>query len=161
MYGSHTLITMYGSHISMPHIFHTGFSTCFSYLIFHTLHMWIIWELTQESYTFHTWIILECYIGITCFKNTHMWKLLTCGEDINVATIQLLCGYHTTPMWLPYRNYCVPHGSCMVGTWELYGSHMLPNTLLMCRGFSHTAPIWLHTTLMWLPHSFCMTTIQL
>ena len=95
------------------------------------------------------------------FQDTHMWKLLTCGGDINVATIQLLCGYHTTPMWLPYRNYCVPHGSCMVGTWELYGSHMLPYTVLMCRGFlpysSHVATIQLlcgyHTASVWLPYS--------
>ena len=57
------------------------------------------------------------------FQDTHMWKLLTCEGDINLATIQLLCGYHTTSMQLPYRNYGAPHGSCMVVTQELYGNH--------------------------------------
>ena len=102
MYGSCTLITVYGSHISIPHVFHTGFSTCFSYIIFHMLHTSIIWESTWEPYTFHTWIILECCIGITCFK------ILKCGSWSHVegtlmwlpysscvATIQLPCGYHT------------------------------------------------------------------
>ena len=163
MYGSHTLITMYGSHISIPHIFHTGFSTHFVLLDFphitHVNHLGIwhrnLIHFTHESY----W---NAVLGITCFKTLTCGSWLTCGEDINVATIQLLCGYHTTPMWLPYRNYCVPHGSCMVSTWELYGSHMLPYTVLMCRGLSLIQlPYGYHTTLMWLPHSFCMTTIQL
>ena len=130
-------------------------------MIFHTLHTWIIWEsdtgILYLSHMNHIGMLYRNHM----FKNTHMWKLLTCGEDINVATIQLLCGYHTTPMWLPYRNYCVPHGSCMVGTWDLYGSHMLPNTVLMCRGFlsysSHMATIQLlcgyHTASVWLPYS--------
>ena len=85
------------------------------------------------------------------FQDTQM--LLTCGGDINVATIQLLCGYHTTPMWLPYRNYCVPHGSCMV----LYATIHSTNV----QGISPIQlPYGYHTTLMWLPHSFCMTTLS-
>ena len=140
--------------------------------------MWIIWESTRESYTFHTWIILEFWIGITCFKTltcescshvqgTLIWLpysscvatiQLWCGYHIGallcyyhttcMATMQLLCGsmqllggyqilcgYHTTPMWLPYNSDVVHHnlwidpcmlitvyGSCTVIT--VYGSHI-------------------------------------
>ena len=47
------------------------------------------------------------------FQDTRMWKMLTCGGDIHVATIQLLCSYHITPIWymvIPiqlYINHCV------------------------------------------------------
>ena len=113
----HTLITVYGSctwiplHMLILRTLITGYGSCMwispphvnpPHVKYHTLHMWIIWESTQESHTFHTWIILESWIGITCFKT------LTCGSCSHVegtlmwlpysscvATIQLPCSYHT------------------------------------------------------------------
>ena len=127
----HTLITVYGScmWISPPHVNHP-------HVKYHTLHMWIIWESTQESHTFHTWIILEFWIGITCFKT------LICGSCSHVegtliwlpysscvATIQLPCSYHTGIMVHHMGVAWESHRSCMVATQnlvsnqEFYGSH--------------------------------------
>ena len=98
-------------------------------------------------------------------QDTQMWKLLTCGEDINVATIQLLCNYHTTPMWLPYRNYwCTKWELYGSHTWELYGSHTesaihtrscneKPHRILVA---NHTAPMCSHTELHTGSHTSCM-----
>ena len=107
-------------------------TTHFSYRVFYTFFtIYVFPHVTHVNhlgiYTGISYISHMNHIGILdrnhMFQDTHMWKLLTCGGDINLATIQLLCGYHTTPMQLPYRNYGAPHGSCMVVTQELYGSH--------------------------------------
>ena len=141
MYGSCTLITVYGSHISIPHVFsyrvcHTFFSHDFPHVT-HVNHLGIYTGILYLSHKNHIGMLYRNHM----FQDTHMWKLLTCGGDITVASIQLLCGYHTTPVWLPYRELLL----CI--TWELYGSHMLPYTIVMCRGF--------------LPYSSHMATIQL
>ena len=152
---------MYGSHMNATRFSYRVFHTCFLHDFPHVTHVNHL-----EIYTGILYISHMNHIGMLyrnhMFQDTHMFKLLTCGGDINVATIQLLCGYHTTPMRLPYRNYCVPHGSCMVGTWELYGSHMATIHSTNVQGVSPIQlPCGYHTTLMRLPHSFCMTTIQL
>ena len=67
------------------------------------------------------------------FQDTHMWKLLTCRGDINLATIPLLCGYHTNTMWLSYRGIAV----------------LLPYNLYVY----HVTTMWLHATPGWLPDS--------
>ena len=83
------------------------------------LHMWIIWESTQESYTFYTWIILESWIGITCFKTltcescSHVeGTLIWLPYNSHVATIQGHCCVTTIqPVWLPCNYYVVPCNS--------------------------------------------------
>ena len=107
-------------------------ATRFSYRVFHTFFIiYVFPHVTHVNhlgiYTGISYILHMNHIGVLdrnhMFQDTHRWKLLTCGGDINLVTIQLLCGYHTTPMQLPYRNYGAPHGSCMGVTQELYGSH--------------------------------------
>ena len=79
-------------------------TTHFSYRFFHTFFkIHVFPHVTHVNhlgiYTGILYISHMNHIGILdrnhMFQDNHMWKLLTCGGDINVATIQLLCGYHT------------------------------------------------------------------
>ena len=123
-----------------------GFPHIFIYVFPHVTHMNHLGIYTGILYISHM-----NHIGILdrnhMFQDTHMWKLLTCEGDINLATIQLLCGYHTTPMRLPYR------GIAVLLPYNLYGYH--------------ATTMWLHATpgslpdSVWLPYNSHVTTIQL
>ena len=114
-------------HVNPPHV------------KYHTLHTWIIWESTQESYTFYTLIILESWIGITCFKT------LTCGSCSHVEE---------TLIWVPYTPVCLP-----------YNSHVATIQGHCC--VTAMQPVWLPCNYYvapcnsWVATRFCVATIQL
>ena len=130
-------------------------TTGFSYRLFHMFFIYVFPHVTHVNhlgiYMGILYISHMNHIGILdrnhMFQDTHMWKLLTCGGDINLPTIQLLCGYHTTPMWLPYR------GIAVLLPYNLYGYHATTMWL-------HATPGWLPDSV-WLPHNCHVTTMQL
>ena len=141
VYGSCTLITVYGSHIWIPHIFHTGFSThfhiCFPHIT-HVNHLGIYTGILYISHMNHIGILDRNHM----FQDTDTWKLLTCGGDINLAAMQLLCGYHTTPCgYHTGALLCYYHTTCMAIMQLLCGSMQLLGGYQILCGY-HTTPMW-------------------
>ena len=126
-------------------------TTHFSYRVFYMFFIRHVFpHVTHVNhlgiYTRILYILHINHIGILdrnhMFQDTHMCKLLTCGGDINLATIQLLCATiqgHccvTTiqPVWLPCSYHMAPCNS-WVATRLCVATIQLPCDY--------------HTTLMW------------